>query len=204
MFFCFLSLWAFWFSSTTLLPHHCLPFSTDSTLVLSDTNSGNVGYNGSVFKSASSEFWIWFTVREGFHGGSVVKNLPAMQEPQIQTLGVEDPLEKGMTTHSSIFAWSPIDRKPGGLQSIGSQRVEYDWSDLACTVREHQSCRLSLVKHLIKKIQPRTLSGIVWEMEEGARSGSEIGALRVIAQRSVSEARNIDTRHNLTVTDCHW
>ena len=56
-----------------------------------------------------------------------VKNLPAMQETQIQSLGWEDPLEKGMATHSSILAWRiPWTEKPGGLQSIESQRVEHD------------------------------------------------------------------------------
>ena len=52
-----------------------------------------------------------------------------MQETQIQSLGWEDPLEKGMATHSSILAWRiPWTEKPGGLQSIESQRVEHDWA----------------------------------------------------------------------------
>ena len=56
-----------------------------------------------------------------------VKNLPAMQETQIQSLDQEDPLEKGMATHSSILAWRiPWTEEPGGLQSIGSQRVGHD------------------------------------------------------------------------------
>ena len=47
----------------------------------------------------------------GFPDGSVVKNLPAMQETRVQSLGWEDPLEEGMTTHSSILAWRiPMDR----------------------------------------------------------------------------------------------
>ena len=51
-----------------------------------------------------------------------VKNLPAMQETQVQSLGREDPLEKGMTTHSSILAWRvPWSEESGGLQSMGSQ-----------------------------------------------------------------------------------
>ena len=54
----------------------------------------------------------------------MVKNLPAMQETQVQSLGQEDPLEKGMATHSSILAWRiPWTEEPGELQSIGSQRV---------------------------------------------------------------------------------
>ena len=49
----------------------------------------------------------------------IVKNLPAMQETQVQSLGQEDPLEKGMATHSSIFAWRiPWTEDPGGLQSM--------------------------------------------------------------------------------------
>ena len=59
----------------------------------------------------------------GFHVGSVVKNLPAKQEIQVQSLGWEDPLEKEMATHSSILAWeTPWTERPGGLQSMGSQK----------------------------------------------------------------------------------
>ena len=54
-------------------------------------------------------------------------NLPAMWETQIQSLGWEDPLEKGMATHSSILAWRiPRAEEPNGLQSMGSQRVGRD------------------------------------------------------------------------------
>ena len=56
-----------------------------------------------------------------------VKNLPAMQEIQVRTLSQEDPLEKGIATHSSILAWRiPWTEEPGGLQSMGSQRVGHD------------------------------------------------------------------------------
>ena len=65
-----------------------------------------------------------------FPGGSLVKNLPAKQEHQearVQSLGWADPLEEGMATHSSILAWRiPWTEEPGGLQSIGSQRVRHD------------------------------------------------------------------------------
>ena len=59
--------------------------------------------------------------RESFLGGSEVKNLPAVQETRVQSLGSEDPLEKEMAAHSSILAWriSWIE-EPGGLQSMGS------------------------------------------------------------------------------------
>ena len=78
----------------------------------------------------------------GFPGGSVVKNLSAMQEPhetQVQSLDQEDPLEEDMATHSSILAWRipwteathssilawriPWTEEPGGIPSIGSQRI---------------------------------------------------------------------------------
>ena len=56
-----------------------------------------------------------------------IKNLPAVQETQVQSLGWEDPLEKEMATHSSILAWKISGTKePGGLQSMGSQRVKHD------------------------------------------------------------------------------
>ena len=57
----------------------------------------------------------------------MLKNLPAMQETQFQSLGQEDTLEKEMATHATILAWGiPWTEEPGGLQSMGSQRVRYD------------------------------------------------------------------------------
>ena len=57
----------------------------------------------------------------------MVKNLPAMHETQVQSLGQEDPLEKGMATHSSIPASRiPWTGKPGWLQSMGLQRVRHN------------------------------------------------------------------------------
>ena len=56
-----------------------------------------------------------------------VKNSPAMQETRIRSLGWEDPLEKGMATHSSVLAWRiPWTKESGGLQSMGSQRVGHN------------------------------------------------------------------------------
>ena len=62
-------------------------------------------------------------------GGEVlrVKNLPAMRETQVSFLSREDPLEEGMTTHSSTLAWRiPWTEEPGKLWSVGSQRVGHD------------------------------------------------------------------------------
>ena len=83
------------------------------------------------YKFCSSEF----NTERGRHGvglpgGSAVKNLPAMQgsqETQVQSLGQKDPLEEGTATHSSILAWRIAwTEEPGGLQSMGSQRVVHD------------------------------------------------------------------------------
>ena len=61
--------------------------------------------------------------KASFPGGSVVKNLPAMQERQVQSMGWEDPLEKEMVTQSGILAWEiPWTEEPDGLQSMGSQK----------------------------------------------------------------------------------
>ena len=59
----------------------------------------------------------------------IVKNPPAMQETRVQSLGQEDPLEKGKATHSSIFlpGESHGQRSPGGLQSMGLQRIGHGW-----------------------------------------------------------------------------
>ena len=64
--------------------------------------------------------WVFFILQ-------TVKNLPAMQETWVPSLGGEDPLEKEMATHSSILAWKiPWTEEPGRLQSMGSQRVRHD------------------------------------------------------------------------------
>ena len=70
--------------------------------------------------------------REGYYSkasliAQSVKNLPAMQEIWVRFLGWEDPLEKGMATHSSILAWRiPWTEEPGRLQSTGVTRVGHD------------------------------------------------------------------------------
>ena len=67
-----------------------------------------------------------FQLLMGFLNGSG-GSPPAMQETQVQSLGEEDPLEKGTATHSSILALEiPWTEEPGGLQSMGSQRVRQD------------------------------------------------------------------------------
>ena len=63
-------------------------------------------------------------------GAQVVKNRPAMQETQIQSLGWEDSLEKGMATHSSVLARRiPWTEEPGGLESVGVEKSQLRLSD---------------------------------------------------------------------------
>ena len=65
----------------------------------------------------------------GFSGGSVVKNLPAMQETWVWSLVREDPLEKEIATHSSSLAFKmPWTEEPGRLQPTESQGIEHDWA----------------------------------------------------------------------------
>ena len=77
---------------------------------------------------------IFLTLRIHFSTTAVLlaqrlKRLPTMWETWVQSLGLGDPLEKEMETHSSILAWRiPWTEEPGGLQSTGSQRVEHDWA----------------------------------------------------------------------------
>ena len=67
-----------------------------------------------------------------------VKRLPAVQETRVRSLGGEDPLEKEMATHSSTLAWM---KEPGGLQSMGLQRVRHD---LVTSISVHFQGALSL------------------------------------------------------------
>ena len=68
-----------------------------------------------------------YTIIKASLVAQIVKNLSAMQETQIGSLGWEDPMEKEMATHSSVLAWRiPWVEEPGGLRSMGSQRVGHD------------------------------------------------------------------------------
>ena len=66
----------------------------------------------------------------GIHFATMVKNLPAKQEPQVQSLGQEDPLETVMATHSNNLAWKVLwTEETGELQSMALQRVGHNFSD---------------------------------------------------------------------------
>ena len=77
---------------------------------------------------AMQETWVQSSpVLENDLVAQTVKHLPAMRETQVRSLGQEDPLEKAMATHSSPLAWKiPWMEEPGGLQSMGPQRVGHD------------------------------------------------------------------------------
>ena len=73
----------------------------------------------------------------------MVKNLPAMPETWVQSLGREDPLEESMATYPSILAWRiPSTEEPGGLQSIGSQKLRHKTEQLSTA--QHKAVLLVL------------------------------------------------------------
>ena len=89
--------------------------------------------NDFILKAIMASYWELFGSAFLQWGASLVaqmvKNLPTVWEIQIRSLGEEDPLDKGMATHSSILAWSiPWTEEPGRLQSMGLQRVGHDWA----------------------------------------------------------------------------
>ena len=101
----------------------------------------------------------------------MVKNLPAVPETQVPSLGQEGPLKEGIATHSSILAWGiPWTEGPGGLQSLGSQRVRPHWGTNTHTrcqyphsisfppekkpVKNHQSFCLLIKLYKWEKIKP--------------------------------------------------
>ena len=109
----------------TTIPYICFPGNSagkeficnagDPSLILGSGSSPGEGIGYPLLYS-----WVSLVAQ-------MVKNLPAMWETWVQSLGGEDPLEKEMATHSSILAWRiPWAEEPGGLQFTGSQKVGYD------------------------------------------------------------------------------
>ena len=82
-----------------------------------------------------------------------------MQEMWVQSLGQEDPLEQDMATHSSVLAWRiPWTEEPGGLQSMGSQRLGHDLGTKQLEVRIKQSCPWS-ISHQMQLIDTPSIPG---------------------------------------------
>ena len=127
-------------------------------------------------------FGIWASLV-----AQMVKRLPTMRKIQVQSLGWEDLLEKEMATHSSILAWRiPRMEEHGRLQSMGSQRVGHDWSDLAAawtvTLKKIwkngiETCIISCMKRVTSpgSMQDTGCLGLVhWDDPEGWY-GEEVG-----------------------------
>ena len=97
--------------------------SYNSSWPYHEFNGKGSALTGKACSSPASIYTVCFHIGTSLMA-QMIKNLPAIQETQVQSLGQEDPLKKGMVTHSSILAWRiPWTEEPGGLQSMGSQRV---------------------------------------------------------------------------------
>ena len=99
-------------------------FSGSSAGKESTCNAGDPGSIPGSGKTPGKGIGYPFQYSWAFPVVQLEKNLPEMRETWVQSLGWEDPLEKGKATHSSILGW----RIPWTVQSIGSQRVGYDWA----------------------------------------------------------------------------
>ena len=103
-------------------PWSLAPFSQGLFLCVSVSSSLPIRRPVMEFRAHSESQWASLVAQE-------VKNLPAVPETRVRSLGQEDPLEKGMATCSSILAWGiPWTDEPGGLWSMGSQRVGHNWA----------------------------------------------------------------------------
>ena len=101
----------------------------------------------------------------------IVKNLPAMQEAQVRSLGQEYPLEDGMATHSDILAWRiPWTEEPGGVQSRGLQKVGHDWGltlslshlHINLHISSQQYCESDIVIPILKMKKLRLTENVIW------------------------------------------
>ena len=106
----------------------------DSTTIIGDFNTPLISMDRSSRQKSTKKYWLkWSIILDvpnwyGFPTGAVVICLP-VQETQVWFLGLEDALEEEMATYSSILAWIiPWTEEPGGLQSMGLQRVGHDWA----------------------------------------------------------------------------
>ena len=123
----------------------------------------------------------------------VRKSLPAMQEAQVPSL--EDPLEEKMATHSSILAWEiSWTVEPGGLQSMGCQRVRYDWATECGRAHTHT--------------HTHTHTSERWnmlKMEKGnTNDGMQVAPKRSKRQRSASSSRASSKKHGPADAMSRW
>ena len=117
------------------------------------------GWVPSLFtRTATTLLLIDYTPTGASLVAQVVKNRPSVWETQVPSLGQEDPLEKGMATHSSFLAWRmACTEEPGGLQSMGLQRVVHDWATNTLTYTLIQNKKFKVREK--KSIKCFTLSG---------------------------------------------
>ena len=102
-------------------------FLSSSVLVYADAVVSSLRARFWLANQKSQNLELYLIQRRTSLVVQMVKNLPAMKETWVRFLGQEVPLEKGMATHSSILAWKiPWPEEPGGLQSMGSQRVGHN------------------------------------------------------------------------------
>ena len=105
----------------------CMSFSSGSAGKESACNAEDPGSISELERSPGERIGYPLQYSWAFLLAQMVKNLPAMQKTLVQSLGWEDPLEKGTVTHSSILAWRiPRTEDHGGLQYMGSQRIRHD------------------------------------------------------------------------------
>ena len=102
-------------------------FLSSSVLVYADAVVSSLRARFWLANQKSQNLELYLIQRRTSLVVQMVKNLPTMKETWVRFLGQEVPLEKGMATHSSILAWKiPWPEEPGGLQSMGSQRVGHN------------------------------------------------------------------------------
>ena len=124
----------FFFPQSYLIPNLC-PFPFTESAALENQATGRV-LNIRIVKIQKNP--------RGFPGGSEIKNLPAMQETRVRSLGWEDTLEEGMATHSNTLAWGESHgqrEKPGRLQSTGSHKSWIRLKRLSSNSRKIQSTK---------------------------------------------------------------
>ena len=137
----------------------------------------------------------------------MVKNLPVMQETWVWSLGQEDALEKGMATHSSIFAWRiPWTEEPGGLQSIGSQRVEHNW--VINTLYDHIQIKCFWQEYAIGTLGTYSIiaQGLCWFVHcQSVSSVTQLGP--TLCDPMNRSTPGLPVHHHLpefTQTHVHW
>ena len=147
------------------------------------------------------DFKLLYPRSWGFPDGSAIKNLLAVQEAQAWFLGWEDPLEEGMATNSSIIAWIiPWIEEPGKLQSMWSQTVGQDWSNLACAhAHTHTHTHTALIplcafSHSVLSTKMGTLTICFFiEIKSLEKSSNLPKATQIKGGPSDSRAQNLNT-----------